>query len=547
MSRFLLLLTVILLFLNLIVFALLAVLWLQPALLPNPGTAAIQVAFVAPQEGVVCQMGRELLLQAIAGSPAGVRQVELWEDNAPVLTAENPDPKGQNPWPVNLLWRSAALGTHALQLKALSTTGQTAMSAPITVTVVPSGTIAFASNRSGNYDIYLMSTDGLEVQRLTADPSDDRSPAWGPEGTLLFVSDRRAGDRNIWRMQADGRGQIPLTNHPASDYMPAWSPVAKRIAFVSNRDGNDEIYLLEADGSNPRRLTFNEAYDGQPSWSPLGDRLAFTSNRGGNWDIYTIDSNGAGLTRLTQDPARDWYPAWSPTGRHIAFVSDRSGTNQLYLMNAQGGNIQQLTDLPGGVEHPTWSPDGAWLAFVAYTGQGGGVNMREIYLISVAGGQPVRLTANADDDSEPAWYRPPMPLAPGAPVPTPPPVGFLAQYYNNMTLSGEPALYRTDPAIDFRWDNRSPGPGVKQERFSVRWTGQVEVASEGDYLFSVTVAGGLRLWVDGALLLDRWYDQPPVTYTIPVRLGVGEHSLRLEYYCSRNPGLVRLYWEPGIK
>jgi Tol biopolymer transport system component len=54
-------------------------------------------------------------------------------------------------------------------------------------------------------------------------------------------------------------------------------------------------------------------------------------------------------------------------------------------------------------ELPSWSPDGYWLAFVAYSGEGTGVNAREIYLMRADGQDQVRLTRNDFDDSEPDW------------------------------------------------------------------------------------------------------------------------------------------------
>jgi TolB protein len=115
-------------------------------------------------------------------------------------------------------------------------------------------------------------------------------------------------------------------------------------------------------------------------------------------------AEGGEAQRLTDDPATDWAPAWSPDGTRLAFVSDRGGSHQVYVVRADGGpGLEQLTDLGQGAEAPAWSPDGFWLAVVAYTGEGAGVERREIYLVRVDGRGAVRLTHNAFDDTDVTW------------------------------------------------------------------------------------------------------------------------------------------------
>jgi len=84
--------------------------------------------------------------------------------------------------------------------------------------------IAFASNRDGNSEIYVMNVDGSDLTRLTNNPTNDGYPAWSPDGErIAFISDRD-GNREIYLMNADGSGQTNLTNNPAHDRSPAWQP-----------------------------------------------------------------------------------------------------------------------------------------------------------------------------------------------------------------------------------------------------------------------------------------------------------------------------------
>jgi hypothetical protein len=86
------------------------------------------------------------------------------------------------------------------------------------------GRIAFASNRDGNREIYVMNADGSGVTRLTNNPADDVVPSWSPDGRRIAFESDRDGNLEIYVMNADGSGQTNLTNNPADDVVPSWSP-----------------------------------------------------------------------------------------------------------------------------------------------------------------------------------------------------------------------------------------------------------------------------------------------------------------------------------
>src|SRR2546426_11048698 len=129
-----------------------------------------------------------------------------------------------------------------------------ACKAPESPPNVGSGQIAFASDRLGQFDIYVMNATGTAIQRLTDNLAFDFWPSWSPgESRIAFTSDRDspAGSINleIYVMNADGTGVARITSDTAQDDEPAWSPDGTRLAFRSSRDGNDEIYVVNVDGS----------------------------------------------------------------------------------------------------------------------------------------------------------------------------------------------------------------------------------------------------------------------------------------------------------
>jgi glucose/arabinose dehydrogenase len=113
--------------------------------------------------------------------------------------------------------------------------------------------------------------------------------------------------------------------------------------------------------------------------------------------------------------------------------------------------------------------------------------------------------------------------------PPPPPEPFTAEYFDNLTLSGQPVVSRTDEAIDFDWGESAPSPLLSANTFSARWT-RTKSYTGGTYRFSVTGDDGIRVLVDGTQVIDGWFYQAPTTYTADVPLSEGEHTIVVEYF-----------------
>ncbi len=302
-------------------------------------------------------------------------------------------------------------------LVAAAGLGQASGVATGTSSVRGNGYIVFASDRSGNFDIWRMDIDGSALLDLTPGPSADLDPAWSPDGKqIAFVSDRDGNDE-IFTMRADGSGlrQVTTTAGSVQNTQPAWSPDGTRIAFTSTRDGNQEVYVQHASGSGaPIDLTKNPADDSDPAWSPDGNQIAFTSTRDGNQEVYVTTANGSGQSvDLTQDPGADSQPAWSPDGAEIAFTSDRTGNNDIFVMTPAGLGQTDLTNTAASETEPVFSPDGG--TRVAFTTDRDGND--EIYYL-----QPIQpsfqfdLTVNPATDGSPSWQPlPPRPIA-GTPI-----------------------------------------------------------------------------------------------------------------------------------
>jgi TolB protein len=212
--------------------------------------------------------------------------------------------------------------------------------------------IAFASKRSGSFDIYVMGADGAETRRLTATQADEGHPTWSPDGArLAFERD----DGNIYVMNAAGSGVHAITQEGAAESQPAWSPNGRWIAYVRRTPGTPvrEIWLVRPDGTGARRLTSLSAASYSPAWSPQGSRVAFSSDRGeGQADIYTIGVDRRQLRRVTETPEDSFEPSWSPDGSAIAFAEGGS----IYSVELGGGEPRELTKAEHNDSSPVWRP-----------------------------------------------------------------------------------------------------------------------------------------------------------------------------------------------
>ena len=134
-----------------------------------------------------------------------------------------------------------------------------------------------------------------------------------------------------------------------------------------------------------------------------------------------------------------------------------------------------------------------------------------------------------------------------APVPPPPPPvtgsGLIGRYFNNKTLSGTPALTRTE-VVNFDWASNAPGTGIGRDNFSVRWTGEVKTTVAGAYRFRTVSDDGVRLWVNGVQVINNWTLHSATTNTSnSINLAANtRYVIRMEYYEQTGSAVARLLY-----
>ncbi|HEX8658040.1 MAG TPA: PA14 domain-containing protein [Hymenobacter sp.] len=124
--------------------------------------------------------------------------------------------------------------------------------------------------------------------------------------------------------------------------------------------------------------------------------------------------------------------------------------------------------------------------------------------------------------------------------------GLAAVYYEGMEFNKVVAK-RIDPTIDFDWSFRAPQKGYPFSRFSVRWVGFVYAPVTGRYTIRTISDDGIRVWIDGHLLIDEWRPQPPLVASGQVTLRSGRYyAVRVDYFQADRIGRAFLGWDlPG--
>ncbi len=268
------------------------------------------------------------------------------------------------------------------------------------------GRLAFASNRDGDYEIYVINLDGTGLLQLTANTAYDFDPAWSPDGAQIVFASSTDGDAEIKIMNADGSGVHPITDNGVRDADPAWSPDGQWIAFSSERDGDFEIFIMRPDGSDVRQLTFNTVDDFNPTWSPDGARIAYyvkVPEQDDSAEIYIVGVEGGAVARVTDNTVPDLWPDWSPDGMRLAFTSAQglpTGQRAIMAVNLHTGETASLTSGVARDDDVAWSPDGTRIAFDSDRDSSGIFNL---YVLNVQTGELWQVTFEATNSVAPAW------------------------------------------------------------------------------------------------------------------------------------------------
>jgi dipeptidyl aminopeptidase/acylaminoacyl peptidase len=192
------------------------------------------------------------------------------------------------------------------------------------------------------------------------------APHFSPDGKRLAFESNRSGLFGIWVSEVDGTGAQLLWDGYGG--MPRWSPDSQRIAFDSLVDGDFNIYISSSSGGPPLRLTDHPSTDQVPNWSADGSSVYFASDRSGKFEIWKVSAAGGEPQQMTREGGS--LPVESPDGRFV------------YYLEAQGAPFRghrPVWRIPVGGGEPSKILERVWARNYAVT-RGG------IYFIEQPGG-----------------------------------------------------------------------------------------------------------------------------------------------------------------
>jgi TolB protein len=258
--------------------------------------------------------------------------------------------------------------------------------------------IAFASNRSGHWEIWLMDWDGSNQRQVTTHKALSILPSWSPDNERMVYTSFFRGTSDMYVINRRGGGRIRVNSGLNLNTSATFSPIGNDIAFVGSVRGNPDIYLIKDDGSNLRRLTTTGSVESTPEWSPNGRQISFTSGRSGSPQIYVMDAEGTNVRRISYDGNWNDDATWSPDGDRIAYTSRVNGRFQIRVANLIDGTSRIIAG-EGSNEQPTWSPDGRWIAFQSDRG-----GRWQVYRMRADGSDLLQLTFDGEN-KEPDWSK----------------------------------------------------------------------------------------------------------------------------------------------
>lgn len=201
----------------------------------------------------------------------------------------------------------------------------------------PATLLAWESYRDGNWNLYMadVAGDGLPVQ-LTDDAASDLNPFWFSNGgcdvpgeqQLVFQSDRD-GDFELYLLNVETMELTQLTDNDVADVRPIVSPNNDQIAWLQeNEDGVFDLMIMDVATMDARKLAEVGTDISGHAFSPDGDYVAFDADVDDDYDVFGVEVATGALKALTDNDADDRAPSFQCDTTQLYYHSDVAATDE---------------------------------------------------------------------------------------------------------------------------------------------------------------------------------------------------------------------------
>jgi Tol biopolymer transport system component len=199
---------------------------------------------------------------------------------------------------------------------------------------------------------------GSAVQFISSTKADSY-PTYSMDGRRIAFTSQRSGTYEIWVCDADGSNLRQLTAlRGAGVPAPRWSPDGANIVFYVASGAKKDIYVVSASGGKPRRLIDRPGQDEWPYWSRNGQWIYFTSSRSGRFEIWKMPSKGGDAVQLTRNGGDEAQE--SPDGKMIYYSKGWPNTLSVWRIPVEGGTEVNVLDSVDTGSGWTLGPEGIY-------------------------------------------------------------------------------------------------------------------------------------------------------------------------------------------
>lgn len=285
---------------------------------------------------------------------------------------------------------------------AVSATLYATLEALLSACVNP-GKIAFTSNSTGNYDIFLMDEDGSSPVQLTFDGGTDHHADFSPDGRLIVFESDRTGVQGLYLIDTNGENERPLLVDSNPNINPVFSNDGRGIYFASPRLGGIySIFHLEIESGLLTQVTSPGAgaSDLEPAVAANSPYLFFTRTVAGADAIARAFPDGSSPQIIVNDGTAVNSADLAPDGSFFVYTSDGTGDNEVYRAAIDGSGSVNISQATAQIDTgATISPDSTEILFESTRLTGS----QEIFRMNGDGSNPVPLTSDGATNTAPSW------------------------------------------------------------------------------------------------------------------------------------------------